>query len=366
MENFIKRVVYKHYDTSVADKILDNAYILQYLDNKTKSVDRSSKSRGSFANIYAIYVLVEDYIKNGYLDENLDYSKYDGMMFTNALNRMRELPFGEKIQNHALNNRCNDEFKKFFIEHTSEVPIIRDLITKRYWINEKLLKIFVDGTQINIAKICTEIIEKYIELKQENFIAFFDDLNALKEVVLSNPQAAVDFLANLLKPSSDARIFEIVSYVIIKYSFIEHSIQYSINGQEYKSTKLTVYKIGRTNANDGGIDYIMLPLGRIFQVTEVLDFKKYFLDIDKLIHYPITFVIKQDITPENAMAKIKKEASLKYKDKVILSKYLDCFEELITLPTLKAMLADNIKKGYLDKMIDELINQCKVEYNIDG
>lgn len=56
-----------------------------------------------------------------------------------------------------------------------------------------------------------------------------------------------------------------------------------------------------TNANDGGIDYIMKPLGRVFQVTEVLDFNKYFLDIDKLIHYPITFVIKQDITPEEAL-----------------------------------------------------------------
>jgi hypothetical protein len=30
---------------------------------KTKSIDSSSKSRGSFANLYALYVLVEDSIK---------------------------------------------------------------------------------------------------------------------------------------------------------------------------------------------------------------------------------------------------------------------------------------------------------------
>jgi hypothetical protein len=55
---------------------------------------------------------------------------------------------------------------------------------------------------------------------------------------------------------------------------------------------LKLYKTGRTNANDGGIDFVMKPLGRFFQVTETLDFKKYFLDIDKIQKYPVTFVIK--------------------------------------------------------------------------
>ena len=45
---------------------------------------------------------------------------------------------------------------------------------------------------------------------------------------------------------------------------------------------MKLYKTGRTNANDGGIDFVMKPLGRFFQVTETLDFKKYFLDIDKI------------------------------------------------------------------------------------
>ena len=49
---------------------------------------------------------------------------------------------------------------------------------------------------------------------------------------------------------------------------------------------------GRTNANDGGIDFVMRPLGRFFQVTETLDVRKYFLDIDKVEHYPVSFVIK--------------------------------------------------------------------------
>lgn len=38
----------------------------------------------------------------------------------------------------------------------------------------------------------------------------------------------------------------------------------------------------------------MRPLGRFFQVTETLDVRKYFLDIDKIERYPISFVIKSE------------------------------------------------------------------------
>ena len=361
--SFIIDTIKNHYSAAEAKRLFANSYLLQYLEKKTKSVDKSSKARGSFANIYAIYVLVEDYITKGYLSAENDYSNYTGMAFTDALTRTRELPFGEKLQNHALNDRCNDEFKKFFHEQTDEVPIIRNLVTKKYWINESLLLIEGNGTAVtNIAPLCIEIINKYVELKTENFSSFFDELSLLKESVSEKPQASIDYIANTLRPSSDARIFEIVSYVILKYHYITHSISFSIDGQESQTRQLQIYKVGRTNANDGGIDYIMLPLGRIFQVTEVLDFKKYFLDIDKLIHYPITFVVKQDITPKEALAKIEADATEKYTGEV-LDHYLSCFEEIITIPTLVEYLKENIKNGYIEDMIDELIGQCKVEYN---
>jgi hypothetical protein len=368
MNDFIMEIITNHCDNDKeqATLLYQSSYLLQYLDKKTQSVDKSSKARGSFANLYAIYVLVEDYIKKGYLNSTTkQYATYEGMMFTDALTRTRELRFGEKLQNHALNNRCNDEFKKFFNSETSEIPIQRDLDAKRYWVNENLLKVFVpnSGTK-NIAPICIEIIDKYVKLKMEGFSSFFDDLNELKISVSTNPNIAINFISDTLRPSSDARIFEIVSYVIVKYHFINQTIKYTLNGVT-KEEPLTVFKVGRTNANDGGIDYIMQPLGRIFQVTEVLDFKKYFLDIDKLIHYPITFVVKQDITPSDALEKIRVNAAKKYPDPTVLNQYLSCFEEIITIPTLKQMLSSNIENGYLTNMVDELITQCKVEYNID-
>lgn len=360
--SFILDVIKTHYTPAESNILFANSHLLQYLEKKTKSVDRSSKARGSFANIYAIYVLTEDYIKKGYLLPNSDYSKYSGMAFTDALTRTRELPFGEKLQNHALNDRCNDEFKKFFHTETDEVPITRDLVTKKYWINESLLKVTINDMTVNIAELCIEIIDKYVELKTENFSSFFDELNNLKDAVATKPQSAIDYIAKTLNPSSDARIFEIVSYVILKYHYITQNITYSIGGAPSQSQPLTIFKVGRTNANDGGIDYIMIPLGRIFQVTEVLDFKKYFLDIDKLVHYPITFVVKQNISPKSAMDKIREDAADKYSEDV-LKHYLECFEEIITIPVLVDYLKDNISHGFLSQMVEELIEQCKVEYN---
>lgn len=364
MSDFIVEIVKNNYPQYDAREFIKNSYLIEYLEKKTGSVKKGSKARGSFANLYAIYVLVEDYINNGYNEDSKDYSQYEGMKFTNALKRTRQLPFGEKLQNHALNDRCNDEFKKYYNAKTDEVPIIRDLSTKRYWINEKLLFTHINGETINISSLCMEIVDTYVKLKMDGFKSFFNDLNELKNTVNSNPQEAIDFIASTLNPSSDARIFEIVSFVIIKYYFIDIKIKFAFSQSDKEYNEhLMVYKVGRTNANDGGIDYIMKPLGRIFQVTEVLEFKKYFLDIDKLLHYPITFVVKQDISPKTAMEQIIADASNEFTGDT-LKHYLDCFEEIITIPILKQMLGTNIENNHLPEMIDEFITQCKVEYNI--
>jgi len=49
----------------------------------------------------------------------------------------------------------------------------------------------------------------------------------------------------------------------------------------------------------------MKPLGRFFQVTETVDSRKYFLDIDKIERYPITFVVKSLDTVEGIREGLK-------------------------------------------------------------
>lgn len=53
-----------------AQELMNRSPLLQYLNIKTKAANRGSKSRAGFANHYAIYVLIEDYlIRNLILQE---------------------------------------------------------------------------------------------------------------------------------------------------------------------------------------------------------------------------------------------------------------------------------------------------------
>ena len=100
--NKIKEVL-KSYFPNNSEQIFEKSQLIQYLNFKTKSANRGSKSRSSFANLYSIYVLVEDYIQNNYHFKG-NYSEYSGGEFSTLLKRQRELPFGGKLQNHALNS----------------------------------------------------------------------------------------------------------------------------------------------------------------------------------------------------------------------------------------------------------------------
>jgi hypothetical protein len=142
-ESYIKSYLKQKYGKD-SETLYSLSHLLQYLVKKTVSANKSAKARGSFANLYAIYVIIEDYISNGY-NKNKNYEDYEGAQFAQLMKRQRELPFGKSLQNHALNNRMNDEFFKFFplMKDESKYPIIRDLKTKRYWINENYLKVKV-------------------------------------------------------------------------------------------------------------------------------------------------------------------------------------------------------------------------------
>lgn len=343
--SFIQDTLLRTFSNDIAVQVLKKNLVIQYLARKTSSVAKSSKSRASFANIYAIYVLVEDYLK--IIKSRKKYKDYEGMRFTDALVRTRSLPWGEKLQNHALNHRLNEEFRKFFGDKTKEVPIIRNLSTKRYWVNEKLLFVEIENKKINVASAIMAIIDEYISLKESRYKEIIVFCNKYEKT--KNLTDACNFIDNMLSEKADARLFEVVAYCILKFI--------------YANKGLTLFRTGRTNANDGGIDFVLRPQGRFFQVTEVFNFDKYFLDIDKLLHYPITFVIKSELPPDEALKRIKEDASDKYAKK-ILDRYLGCFEEVITLPVLRKYLEEISKQDQIDDLMKEIVIQFKVEYNI--
>lgn len=347
----------------LGEVILSRSTLLQYLNYKTKAANRGSKSRAGYGNVYAIYVLVEDYVENGFHNRD-DYEKYEGAQFSNLLKRQRELPFGNKLQNHALNHRLNQEFAKLFPAEDIR-PVIRDNSTNRYWINENLLRISdIDGKNVNVSRAILDIIDAYAQARMESFQSFMQTCEKLSDIGEKTTEEATDFIKNLLKPEVDARIFEIVSYAILKQSYADVSIYWGWSPDELNQEFLTLYKTGRTNANDGGIDFIMKPLGRIFQVTESTDVGKYFLDIDKIQRYPITFVVKSVAEIETILSRMRAQAKKKYVVERIIERYMDCVEEIINIPILIDNFQDVVTNGRLHEVITEVVRQGRVEFNV--
>lgn len=346
-----------------AENLFNASSLLQYLNIKTKAASRGAKSRAGFANHYALFVLIEDYCTNDF-HKNSNYSKYDGAQFSKLFKRQRELPFGSKLQNHALNHRLNEEFHKYH-PSSEALPIIRDVESNRYWINEKLLNIPINNEVFNIAPAVLEIIQSYVETRMSFFNSFMDECSQLLDIKDKDVSAAIDFIRGLLRPNVDARVFEIVSYAVLKQYYAGKVIYWGWSKENLNEESLVLYKTGRTNANDGGIDFVMKPLGVFFQVTETIDAGKYFLDIDKVQRYPIVFVVKSEEKCEKILDKIRHQAIEKYGIEKIVDRYMQCVEEIINVPILIERLEDVIQTGKIQQVIEEIILQSRVEFNVE-
>ncbi|MEZ4903671.1 MAG: hypothetical protein R2822_18900 [Spirosomataceae bacterium] len=80
----IKAILEQYFEKDSED-IFNNSQLIQYLNFKTRSANKGSKARSSFANLYAIYVILEDYIAHGY-DKQNGYADYEGAAFVKLFN----------------------------------------------------------------------------------------------------------------------------------------------------------------------------------------------------------------------------------------------------------------------------------------
>lgn len=327
----------------------DNIFV-RYLLRKTKAVSRDSKARRSLGNLYALYILARDYA-NG---------NKAGSRFTTLLGQMRELPYGSKLQNHPLDNRLNDEFSRQYGVNDDLLPVQPGDLPegKSRKLSMALLQ-YEDGSPENIANFVVIAVEKYIELITEKQTSYL-------EKIQSEETNFHDFISSAFETNSDARLFEIVSYAILKEHYSNSFIYIGDTPDQLKKINWELFRAGRTNANDGGIDFILKPLGRIFQVTETLDFYKYFLDFEKVNRYPISFVIKTELTPDQALEELTKSAkkSKKFDDRHV-DKYLSLFEEIITLTNLKSALNDIAdSEDAISRVKRDIVEQFMLEYGM--
>ena len=346
--DFVVEILHEDYNVE-GKKVYIESLLIQYLNSKMNAVNGNSKSRRNFANIYAIYSLLVAYKE---IQENpeLEYKTFKGTNFTRLWSYCRSMYGGAKLQNHSFNSRVDREFVNKFGDE--------NLIVQQnglYKINIK----YVELENYNISDTALKIIEKYVDL-----IRYKDEELGRRLIELSNSdeQSLKQGLRNFISETSEARIFEISSYAILRNFYKKQSVFWGYTLDCLKKGELQLYKTGRTNANVGGIDFVMKPLGRFFQVTEVSNFDKYLLDIDKVVHYPITFVVKSNKTSKCLMDELIEYVKTKYSTVEIRNRYFEAVEEVITIVDLNNYI-DQLSLEELKQVLKDIDIYYKLEMN---
>lgn len=110
----------------------------------------------------------------------------------------------------------------------------------------------------------------------------------------------------------------------------------------------------------------MRPIGRFFQVTEVNSYDKYLLDIDKVMHFPITFVVKTNSTKEQVLDDLNNYINKRANGmRIIEQRYKKSIEEIITINELQQWTFSLANKD-IDGIIRDIDIYYKLEMNMDA
>ena len=354
IEMFVADILKAEYGAKFQE-IYDKSLLIQYLDKKMKAVHGDSKTRRNLANIYAIYSVLYFY-KEDFYEQRQKYLNFEGYDYMKLFHFYRSLYGGSKLQNHALNSRVNGEFRNKLQD------VVNDLIIAH---NGKYL-LHVDYLYVNghdVSKTVCRIIAKYIEMLVEKDHALIRILAELSN--MSECMQKAEKLKELLTENAEARIFEIISYAILKNHYRNVHVYFGYTQNTVKEVTLELFKTGRTNANDGGIDFEMRPVGRFFQVTEVNDYDKYLLDMDKVMHFPITFVIKSKQSKSDVLTDLKQYIKERSGGMAVLEeRYNDSIEEIITINELQAWM-DDLNANDIDNIIRDIDRYYRLEMNVE-
>ena len=93
-------------------------------------------------------------------------------------------------------------------------------------------------------------------------LTFDNDIEELRG--LTNYSEKKAKINALLTEDAEACIFEIISYAILKNHYKNITVFFGYTRDTIDEVALELFKTGRTNANDGGIDFVMRPVGRFF------------------------------------------------------------------------------------------------------
>lgn len=354
-EKFIKDILLTDYPDKFQN-IYDGSLLLQYLDKKMKAVHGNSKTRRSLANIYAIYSILHFY-QDDFYNQPDKYREFGGYDYMRLFNYYRSLYGGSKLQNHALNSRVNGEFRNKFPQAINDLIIIE---SGKYLLHIDYLYV---GEE-DISKSAVKVIEKYIDLLITKDHALIEVLRQMEE--LTDYSEKKTQISSLLTDDAEARIFEIISYAILKNHYKNIKVYFGYSIETVKEEELQLFKTGRTNANDGGIDFVMRPVGRFFQVTEVNTYDKYLLDIEKVMHFPISFVIKTKNSKQSVLDDLERYIEQRANGmRVIRERYEKAIEEIITINELQEWVSE-LNNHDIDDIIRDIDIYYRLETNMEA
>ncbi len=152
----------------------------------------------------------------------------------------------------------------------------------------------------------------------------------------------------------------------LKNHYKNIKVYFGYSRETIAEVELELYKTGRTNANDGGIDFVMRPVGRFFQVTEVNNYSKYLLDIDKVMHFPISFVIKTKQSKKIVLDDLEQYITMRSSGMTVLEeRYRKSIEEIITINELETWTRE-LGNHDIDGIIRDIDIYYKMEMNMDA
>lgn len=155
-----------------------------------------------------------------------------------------------------------------------------------------------------------------------------------------------------------------MSYAVLKAKYHQETVWIGETKDTVSEEFLILYKNRANECQRRGHRFCHEALGAILPSNgETISVNKYFLDIDKVQRFPITFVVKSDETSDQIRAAIRAQAVTKYKIEAVVDSYMKAIEEIINVEDLVAAFDTVVKSGQLQTVMDEIVIQSKVEFN---
>ena len=83
-------------------------------------------------------------------------------------------------------------------------------------------------------------------VKTDSFKRFIEQCEQLENINKEDEEKSSEFVIGLVAPNVDARLFEIVSYSILKNYYKDEKIYWGFSRDDLKEENLKLYKTGRT------------------------------------------------------------------------------------------------------------------------